>query len=123
MQAFFEVRLYDAHMPNKFYLRQLREAKGLSVRELARQIGEHHTNVSYWERSGHTPRADILIPMAKALGVTVEELLGESRPKRVISPGGKMRQLFETASTLPRPKQKAVVEILEGYLQTAANSH
>jgi hypothetical protein len=59
----------------------------------------------------------------KALGVTVEVLLGEPHAKRVISPGGKMRQLFDVASTLPRQKQKAVVEILEGYLKTATTGH
>ena len=56
-------------------LRVMRKAAGLSVRELARQIGESHTNVSYWERSGQLPRSDKLAAIAKALGVTVEEFL------------------------------------------------
>jgi hypothetical protein len=55
----------------------LREAAGLSVRELARQIGESNTNVSYWESSGQIPRSDVLAPLAKVLGVSVEELLGK----------------------------------------------
>jgi transcriptional regulator with XRE-family HTH domain len=123
MQAFLSIHPYDLAMATKSRLRQLREAKGISVRELARQIDEHHTNVSYWERSGQVPRSNTLIPLAKALGVTVEVLLGEPHAKRVISPGGKMRQLFDVASTLPRQKQKAVVEILEGYLKTATTGH
>jgi len=97
-------------------LRNLRIAAGLSIRELARQIGENHTNVSFWERTDHTPRADVLLPIAKALGVTIEELLGEPRPKRVLAPGGKMRQLFEAASKLPRSQQQKVIALLEAFV-------
>ena len=57
----------------------------------------------------------------QALGVTVEELLGESRPKRVLSPGGKMRQLFEAASKLPRSQQEKVLALLEPFVAQHAN--
>ena len=67
MQAFFNLRLYRGDMADKSKLRQLREAAGLSVREVARQIGESNTNVSYWERSGQIPRSDVLAPLAKVL--------------------------------------------------------
>ena len=80
---------------------QLREVAGLSVRELARQIGESPTNVSYWERSGQIPRSDVLLPMAKALGVTVHDLLGEPKPGRVVAPGGRLGQVFEQVSSCP----------------------
>src|SRR6202051_3186966 len=78
---------------------------GLSVRELARQIGESNTNVSYWERSGQIPRSDVLAPMAKALGVTVHELLGEPRPGRLVVPGGRLGQVFDQVTKLPRRQQ------------------
>ena len=104
----FNVRL----MATKSNLRRLREAAGLSVRELARQIGESHTNVSYWERSGQIPRSDLLAPMAKALGVTVHELLGEARPKGVVAPGGKLGQAFQEALRLPRRQQEKLAEFV-----------
>jgi hypothetical protein len=43
--------------------------------------------------------------MAEALGASVEQLLGE-KPKRVLSPAGRMRQLFDQAAKLPRGKQE-----------------
>ena len=104
----FNVRL----MATKSNLRRLREAAGLSVRELARQIGESHTNVSYWERSGQIPRSDLLAPMAKALGVTVHELLGEARPKGVVAPGGKLGQAFQEALRLQRRQQEKLAEFV-----------
>jgi transcriptional regulator with XRE-family HTH domain len=122
MQALFSWPAYGDGMAEKSRLRELRETAGLSVRGLARQIGEQHTNVSYWERSGQIPRSDVLSPMAKALGVTVEELLGEPRPKRVVSPGGRARQLFDAVSKLPRRQQDKILDILEPYVRAQTNS-
>ena len=117
MQALFSLPLYGDGMAEKSRLRELRETAGLSGRELARQIGESSTNVSYWERSGQIPRSDVLAPMAKALGVTVEELLGEPRPKRVLSPGGRARQLFDALSKLPRRQQEKILEVVEAMVE------
>jgi transcriptional regulator with XRE-family HTH domain len=94
-------------------LRLLREAAGISQRELARQIGEQQSNVRYWETTGKIPRSNVLVPMAKALGVTVEELLGEAKAKRAPAPGGKVRQVFEAVSKLPRRQQQKIVEVVE----------
>lgn len=107
-------------MANQTRLRELREAKGISLRELARQIGEEHSNVRYWETSGNLPRSNVLIPMAKALGVTVEQLLGEEKPSRVLSPGGRVRQLFEAVSKMPRNKQEMILKMLEPFVREHA---
>lgn len=113
MQALFPSALYAEIMAAKSKLRHLRESAGLSVRELARQIGETHTNVSYWERSGQIPRSDVLAPIAKALGVPVEELLGESKIRRTATPGGKLGQVFEQVSKLPRRQQDKIIEVVQ----------
>ena len=103
-------------------LRKLRLAAGLSLCELARQIDQQPTNVSYWERTGKIPRSDVLLPISIALGVTVEELLGEAKPKRASAPGGRMRQLFDAASKLPRSKQEKVLSVLEPFITAHTSS-
>ncbi|MCI0538750.1 MAG: helix-turn-helix domain-containing protein [Verrucomicrobiales bacterium] len=110
-------------MATKSNLRRLREAAGLSVRELARQIGESNTNVSYWERSGQIPRSDVLAPMAKALGVTVHELLGEPQPGRAVTPGGKLGQVFDQVSKLPRRQQDKIIEVVQALVAQRANGN
>jgi transcriptional regulator with XRE-family HTH domain len=94
-------------------LRKLREASGLSLRELARQINEQPTNLSYWERSGQLPRSDVLAPLARALGVSVEELLGQPKQRRGGAPAGKLGQVFEAVSRLPRRQQQKILEVVE----------
>ena len=98
-------------------LRSLREASGLSLRELARQIDEQPTNLSYWERTGSLPRADLILPIAQALGITPEDLLGDGKTKRVINPGGKVRHVFEEVQKLPRRRQDKIVEVVEALLK------
>ena len=97
-------------------LKALREAARLSQRELARQIGERQSNIQYWETTGKVPRSDVLVALAQALGVGVEELLGEKRPRRVPAPGGRLRQLFDAASKLPRRQQQKLIAVLEPFV-------
>ena len=106
----------------KSHLRSLREKAGLSLRELARILDEQPTNLSYWERTGKLPRSDLLVPMAKALGVTVEEVLGEPKLRQVAAPGGKMRQLFDAASQIPRSQQQKVAAVLEPFIKEHSSS-
>ena len=98
-------------------LKALRKAANLSQRELAAQIGETHTNVAYWETSGNLPRSDVLLPMAQALGVSVEELLGAPKPKASGAPAGKARQLFAAVNQLPRRQQNKIVDVVAALLR------
>jgi transcriptional regulator with XRE-family HTH domain len=118
MQALFKPPPYAALMASAVSrLKALREAAGLSQRELARQIGQVQSNIRYWETTGKIPRSDVLAPMAKVLGVTVEELLGQPKPSRVTAPGGRARQLFEAVSRMPRRQQDKVLDILEPFVR------
>ncbi|MEM2120613.1 MAG: helix-turn-helix transcriptional regulator [Archaeoglobaceae archaeon] len=57
-------------------LKQIREQKSLTQSQLAKLVGVHQTYISRIERKKRKPRIDIAIEIAKALGVTVEELFG-----------------------------------------------
>jgi len=122
MQALFSTGTYADNMAKTASrLKALREAAGLSQRELARHIGQDQSNVRYWEQSGNLPRSDVLLPMAKALGVTVHELLGEARPKGVIAPGGKLGLVFQDALRLPRRQQAKLAEFVKVFIAQHAN--
>ena len=62
-------------------LKQYRKAKNMTQQELADQLGVSNKSVSRWE-SGSYPDVATLGPLAKALGVTVDDLLGEAPPLR-----------------------------------------
>lgn len=116
MQPFSLATVYDVAMAKSSRLTLLREKVGISQRELARQLGVHHSNVGFWERSSTMPPADVLPPLAKLLGVTVEELLGQPKTRSAPAPGGKLGQLFEQVAKLPRTQQARIAGTIEDML-------
>jgi len=91
----------------------LRKDAGLTQAELAELVDETQQNIAYWEQSDKPPRSDVLPTMADALGVEVEDLLHlDKRPLRRSGPVGKVRQLFDEVSHLPRREQSKVIEIV-----------
>ena len=71
-------------------------------------------NIAFWERSEKPPRSDVLPKMAEALGVAVEDLLivGNEKPLKKKTaktngrPAGKVREVFDRVSKLPRRQQE-----------------
>ena len=104
-------------------LAALRTSAGLTQVELAALVGEKQQTIAYWERRARPPRSDALPGLARALGVSVEDLIG-SKPLlelRTITaapgPAGKVRKLFEEVSRLPRRQQDKVVEFVSAFIE------
>lgn len=57
-----------------------RRAAKLSQEELAAQVGVSRQAVSKWELGDATPEVDKLLALARAFGVTTDELLSEAAP-------------------------------------------
>ena len=60
-------------------LSKLREAKNMSQKALAENMGVCQQAVAAWETGGKKPRAARLTKLAEILGVTVDELLTEQK--------------------------------------------
>ena len=56
-------------------IKRLREAKGITQTQLAEQIGVSDKAVSKWETAKGLPDITLIEPLAKALGVSVMELM------------------------------------------------
>lgn len=61
-------------------IKKLRIEQGLSQDELAERVHVVRQTVSKWERGTSVPDADSLMALARALGVSAADLLGESAP-------------------------------------------
>lgn len=59
-------------------IKKLRIQQGLSQDELAERVHVVRQTISKWERGTSAPDADSLMALARALGVSAAELLGES---------------------------------------------
>jgi len=104
-------------------LAELRKAAGLSQYELARYVGVPQPNIAFWEQSEKPPRSDVLPKMAEVLGVTVEDLLIVDSPSAKARAGknngrraGKVREVFDRVSKLPRRQQEHIVNWVSAYV-------
>ena len=59
-------------------IRDLRKKAGLTQEKLAQELGVTFQAVSKWEKGVNIPDTARLIPLARVLGVTTDELLGFS---------------------------------------------
>lgn len=55
-------------------IKELREQRGMTRSELARQMGVKHPSVIQWEKEESLPAAAKLPKLAAVLGVTIDEL-------------------------------------------------
>jgi transcriptional regulator with XRE-family HTH domain len=63
-------------------VRQIREARGLSLRALADKAGMSYVALYRLESGETDPRLGTLRRLARALNVTVADLIGEGKPAR-----------------------------------------
>jgi transcriptional regulator with XRE-family HTH domain len=104
-------------------LHQLREQAGLSQAQVAEQLGISTRAYAFWEREQVALKADQLAALADILHVSADFLVGRKEPKqRGTGPAGKMRQLFEAASRLPRSQQQKVTAVLEPFVLQHGNA-
>ena len=64
-------------------IKELREKAGLSMDQLAKQLGVTKSRVNMWENNGTVPRMNILIQLAKFFDVSTDYLLGNDDAKNL----------------------------------------
>jgi transcriptional regulator with XRE-family HTH domain len=98
-------------------LHALREAKGLTQAQVAQSLDISARAYAFWEREPVAVRTEQLAILAKLFAVSVDALVGQDPPQpRGNGPAGKMRQLFDAASRLPRSQQQKIAAVLEPFI-------
>jgi transcriptional regulator with XRE-family HTH domain len=95
---------------------ELRQQAGLTQTELAEAVGVAVSNIAFWELKGTPPRGEVLPALAKALGVSVDEILGVSAPRPKPAAKGRLQLAFDAAAKLPRRQQAKVAEFVEAFV-------
>lgn len=98
-------------------LHAAREAAGLSQAQVADKLGITQAAYAFWERRKVALRPEQIEQVAAILGVAAEQLFGAGDGhRRGNGPAGKLRQVFERASQLPREQQRHVLRVVEDAL-------
>ncbi|WP_343794267.1 helix-turn-helix transcriptional regulator [Dokdonella soli] len=99
-----------------------RKALEITQVELAERLGVAQQTMAHYE--GGTVRVAIALlpPLAKALDMSIEGLIGEE-PKKLPGkrgPAPRIQRQLEQLSQLPKAKQQAVMQVLDSVLAQAA---
>ncbi len=94
----------------------IRKSKGMTQVELAKKIGSTQRVVAYYEgETQHIP-SNLLVPIAKALKVSVDDLLGLKNKAVASTENPALWRKLKKAHLLPKKDQKAVTHYIEALL-------
>ncbi len=85
--------------------------------QLAEMLGVSQPTINAYELGHRRAPVSMLPLLARTLGVSVESLIGEeSNAARKRSPTPKLQQHLERIAALPKPRQRAVMDVIEAML-------
>ena len=96
---------------------QLRKARNITQVQLAESLGVSQQTVQAYEVGRRRVPVSTLRLLAKMLGVSLDELMAEgAHAPRKRGPVPQIQQHMERISQLPKPKQRAVMDVIEAML-------
>ncbi len=100
---------------------QVRKERGLTQVQLAETLGISQQQMASFEVGRRKLPISALAPLARALTVTLEELVEQvaEKPKGKRGPVPKLQQQLDTISALPKLQQRFVMQVLETVLAQA----
>ena len=96
---------------------QLRKARGITQVQLAEALGVSQQTVQAYEVGRRRIPVSTLRLLGKTLSVSLDELMaeGEHAPRKR-GPVLQVQRQLERISALPKPKQRAVMDVIEALL-------
>jgi transcriptional regulator with XRE-family HTH domain len=96
---------------------RLRKKAGITQAQMAEKLGLSQPVVSDYERGASRLHGELILKVAEILNVSADELLGRETNKPKARPPGKVQQVFEEVSNLPRRQQDKVVEFVSAFVR------
>jgi len=92
---------------------QIRKSQGLTQQALADTAKIHINQIRRYEAGTSQPTLEGLIKLAKALHVSIDEMVFDETDR---APSDKMKLMFEAVTNLSDKEQDIIQELLEGML-------
>ena len=107
--------LIDYRLPMSFSanLIQIRKSQGLTQNALSESANLHINQIRRYEAGTSQPTMEGLIKLAKALHVSIDELVFDESER---GPSNKMKLMFEAIGNLNDKEQSIIQELIEGML-------
>jgi len=100
-------------------LATLRKEKGFTQEELSTRIGVSRRVIAYYEAETKYPPAHLLIPIAKTLKISLDELLGVKKADLTDSDHASLWRKLKKAEDLSPIEQKTLLQVLQSLLKSS----
>ena len=99
-------------------LATLRKAAGITQTAFAAEIGISQRMMAYYEGPSAHPPANLLLPMAQALGVSVDALLGsETAKRRSKATDTRLQRRLQQLEKLDAGERRQVLQVLDAFIE------
>jgi transcriptional regulator with XRE-family HTH domain len=105
-------------------IKQLRQERGWSQAQLARQLKVHQKQISGYERNLHEPKTDVVAKIARLFNISMDYLVLDERddlPAVRIGDRELLRRL-EEIDRLPECDKGTIKEIIDAFILKNASS-
>lgn len=100
-------------------LAQIRQSRSMTQTELGEAVGVSNRVIHYYEQESAQPPGALLADLARALGVTADELLGLQPTQTRPSPQkARMLKRLERVADLPAADRRAVFKLVDALLES-----
>jgi len=99
-------------------LAKLRKAAGITQTAFAQEIGISQRMMAYYEGPTAHPPANLLAPMARALGVSVDTLLGvETSKRRAKATDTRLARRLQEIEKLGAAEKRQIMQIIDTFIE------
>ena len=99
-------------------LARLRSERGYSQRDLARETGISHRMIAYYEKQAQYPPTHVLPVLAKALGVSLDQLFGmDIINKDWNNKDMRLWRRFSQIEKLDVKEKRQVIQLLDTFIE------
>lgn len=96
---------------------ELRKVRDITQVQVAKHLGVSQQTANAYETGYRRIPVSALSPLARYLGVSLDELVGETAQSPKRGPTPKLQRQIEQIQKLPRTKQRFVMQMLDTVLQ------
>jgi len=102
-------------------VRAIRNARGMNQARLAKILGTHQTGISQIEVGRRGLTLQQLVKLAKALRVSVDEILGQaqSQTEEGLVRDRHLVRRMQLIAKLPSPERKALLKTIDAFLKSS----
>ena len=95
----------------------LRKSAGYTQTELAKELGVSQRMISYYEGQAEFPPSSLLPELVRLLGITADELLGITPPKKSRPPDTRLQRRIKQIEKMESSKRRQVLQVIDTFIE------